>query len=354
MAVFTRMLVSSPALARSYRVLHLDTSDRRSLDNMGRLDARNVALALRHARALDALLRRERPQVVYIELSQNALAFLRDAVLVLVARLHGCAVAAHLHGSDFQAFYRRSSLPVRWLVRRTTASLAAAAVLGAGLRAQFQGLLPDERVLVAPAGLPDPGESRPSGARPVVTVTYLGMLFRPKGILDLLAAAAALSPAEPALKFVLAGEWFSGADRQEVEAFLLAHDLSDRVVFTGAVDGSAKATLWSETDILVFPGYQPEGLPLVILEAMSMGLPVVATRVGAVPDAIRDGVEGVLVPPRDRKALAAAIQRLARDPDLRRRLGAAGRARFRAEFTEDACIGGVVALLERAREVAAS
>ena len=128
MAVFTRMLVSSPALARSYRVLHLDTSDRRSLDNMGRLDARNVALALRHAQALDALLRRERPQVVYIELSQNTLAFLRDAVLVLVARLHGCAVAAHLHGSDFQAFYRRPSLPVRGLVRRTTTSLAAAAV----------------------------------------------------------------------------------------------------------------------------------------------------------------------------------------------------------------------------------
>src|SRR5512146_2501468 len=108
MAVYTRMLVSSSRLAQSYRVLHLDTSDRRSLDNMGRLDARNVALALRHAAALRALLRRERPQVVYIELSQNALAFLRDAVLVQVARLHGCAVAAHLHGSDFQAFYRRS------------------------------------------------------------------------------------------------------------------------------------------------------------------------------------------------------------------------------------------------------
>src|SRR5262249_60472337 len=80
----------------------------------------------------------------------------------------------------------------------------------------------------------------------------------------------------------------------------------------------------------VAPDSDRDGLPNVVVEALSQGLPVVATRAAAIPELVVDGVHGRLVPPGDAAALAAAIESLARDPDARHRMGAAGSQRGRA------------------------
>jgi glycosyltransferase involved in cell wall biosynthesis len=85
-------------------------------------------------------------------------------------------------------------------------------------------------------------------------------------------------------------------------------------------------------DVLLHPSLS-EGMPTVMLEAMACALPVVVTDVGGVREAVTDGVEGIVVPPRDPQALAAALERLRRDPALGRRMGEAGRRRVQAEFT---------------------
>jgi glycosyltransferase involved in cell wall biosynthesis len=121
------------------------------------------------------------------------------------------------------------------------------------------------------------------------------------------------------------------------------------VEFVGRVDGEAKWGLFERADLLVFPGYQPEGLPLVILEAMAAGLPVVSTDTGAVRDVVVDGVTGLIVDKRNPAALAAAVRRLAGDSGLRRRLGEAGRERYLAEFTEERCARRLVSLFDIAR-----
>ena len=90
-----------------------------------------------------------------------------------------------------------------------------------------------------------------------------------------------------------------------------------------------------------------EGLPNVVLEAMACALPVVATDVGGTREAVRDGVEGYLVPPRDPKAAAAALRALWGDLELRERMGAAGRARVEAEFTIERMTDEWVELYER-------
>ena len=89
--------------------------------------------------------------------------------------------------------------------------------------------------------------------------------------------------------------------------------------------------LLAAADLFVLSS-RSEGLPLSILEAMAAGLPVVASDVGGVPELVVDGETGLLVPPGDPHALAAAIDRLLDDPDLRRRLGAAGRLRVSEQF----------------------
>jgi glycosyltransferase involved in cell wall biosynthesis len=126
---------------------------------------------------------------------------------------------------------------------------------------------------------------------------------------------------------VLAGE---GSLRAELER--RAHDagLGDRVRFAGQVEPIGP--LLAAADACVLPSLW-EGLPLSLLEALARARPVVASRVGGIPEVVEDGVHGRLVPPGDPAALAAALEEFHRRPDGARRMGLAGAARVEAEFT---------------------
>jgi len=103
--------------------------------------------------------------------------------------------------------------------------------------------------------------------------------------------------------------------------------------FLGEVDRHEVTRLLYGSDVLVLPS-ENEGLPMVIIEAMAAGLPVIASRgVGTIPDVVIDGETGILVPPREPGAVAEAIVKLASDPELRRRMGQAGQLRYKHEYT---------------------
>ncbi|MFL5708976.1 MAG: glycosyltransferase [Chloroflexota bacterium] len=113
--------------------------------------------------------------------------------------------------------------------------------------------------------------------------------------------------------------------------------LSDRVELLGALDRSAISRLHHDVDVLVAPSVptkagKREGIPVVLMEAMASGLPVIASRLSGIPELVVDGVTGGLVPPGDPSALAAALRRLAEDPALGRAWGRAGRARVIESF----------------------
>ena len=132
-------------------------------------------------------------------------------------------------------------------------------------------------------------------------------------------AAAAL----PGHDLLLAGD---GPERPALEAQAAALGLAGRVVFTGRADRPAAVSLFHGCDFFVLPSRQePQGI--VNLEAMAAGKAVLASRVGGVPEIVREGETGLLVPGEDVPALAAAMTRLAADPALRQQLGDAGRAR---------------------------
>jgi glycosyltransferase involved in cell wall biosynthesis len=107
---------------------------------------------------------------------------------------------------------------------------------------------------------------------------------------------------------------------------LIRWTLAPRVRFTGTIPWEAVADFYTAADIFVFPSFF-EGFGIVLAEAMSFGLPIVATAAGAIPELVHQGENGLLVPPDDAGALATAIAQLASDVALRQRLGQAGRRR---------------------------
>lgn len=134
-----------------------------------------------------------------------------------------------------------------------------------------------------------------------------------------------------------------GAFQLDLEREAAQLGVGDRVVFAGHRD-DARAAL-AEADLLVLPSWT-EGLPGVVLEAMAQGRAVVATPVGGTPEIVAEGETGLLVPPRDPRALADAVARLLADPELRRRMGAAGRTRVAERFTVGAMTKRMLAIYD--------
>ncbi|HEU4928899.1 MAG TPA: glycosyltransferase family 4 protein, partial [Candidatus Krumholzibacteria bacterium] len=162
-----------------------------------------------------------------------------------------------------------------------------------------------------------------------VVLIAVGSLKPIKGVDVLLHAMAPLVRKQPRLRLVVVGD---GPDRSALESLARELSMADRVSFLGLradVDVVLRAA-----DALVLPS-RTEALPTVLLEAMASGLPVVATRVGGVPEIVEEGRSGLMVPPEDASALGSVLARVATDATLRRSLGERGRAvvesRFRVE-----------------------
>jgi glycosyltransferase involved in cell wall biosynthesis len=162
-----------------------------------------------------------------------------------------------------------------------------------------------------------------NGTRPV-TLVSVGRLKAPKDFVTLVKALAQLEPGS--FRGLVVGD---GPDRALIETEIGGLGLSDLVELCGERDDVHE--LLALADVFVL-STRSEGLPLSILEAMAAGLPVVASAVGGVPELVVDGETGLLVPPDDVAALAAALERLVREPERRRRMGDAGRHRAEAHF----------------------
>jgi glycosyltransferase involved in cell wall biosynthesis len=139
-------------------------------------------------------------------------------------------------------------------------------------------------------------------------------------------------------QLVIFGE---GELRASLEQQIRELDLQKHVVLAGFRDDVLSLT--KSADLFVMSSVT-EGLGSTVLDAMAMGLAVVGTRAGGIPEAVEDGVTGVLVPPGQADALAEALVRVLGDPALRQRLGAAGQARVRAEFDVDHLVDGTLAV----------
>ncbi|MEW6399961.1 MAG: glycosyltransferase, partial [Bacillota bacterium] len=179
---------------------------------------------------------------------------------------------------------------------------------------------------------------RPLGYR----VGTAARLTYQKGLDILMEAAARVLAGEPRARFVIGGE---GPERPRLEEMIRAHGLEGRVTLAGFVQ-DVPAFL-AGLDIYVLSS-RYEGLPLAILEAMAAALPVVAADVGGVAEAVVDGLTGLLVPPGDAAALAAAILALLRDPERVRSLGRTGRERVEAQFDAELMAARVVGVYRQA------
>ena len=258
---------------------------------------------------------------------------LRKLVLTAVARAVALPYVMHVHDPDYAAEVLAQGTLTRRAVRRMFDASAQILVLGAEAERTLRAALalPEASILVLPNAVPDPhrvpreGASVAAGA--ALHIVFLGYLSVRKGVPELLEALASPALAALAWRATLAGD----GPVDEFRARAAALGLANRVDFPGWIGQPAADALCAGADILVLPSHA-EGLAMSVLEGLAHGLAVVATPVGAHAEVIEPDQSGIMVPPGDVAALAAALARVLIDPALRARLSAGARQRFLDRF----------------------
>jgi glycosyltransferase involved in cell wall biosynthesis len=314
------------------------------------LQSRGVAVRfLRRRFKYDALawwpmlraLRRERTDVLHAHsFGQNAWA----SVIGRLTRVP--AVIAHEHN---WAFTGRALRPVidRELIARCASAMVVVSQEARRRMIEVERIAP-ERLVFLPNGiraLPrgDGGAVRAElGIGPDDPVIGTVCILRSEKALDVLVRATALLVDDfPRLRVLIVGE---GDERGRVQALVEQFGLEEHVLLTGA--RTDVPDVLAALDVAVLSS-DFEGIPLSLLEFMDAGKPIVATNVGGIPEVIEAGVHGVLVPPRNEAALAAAVGGLLRDPGGAAQLGARARERCRSEFSLGRTVERLQELYER-------
>lgn len=262
-------------------------------------------------------------------------------VAVIARRIHRKPIVLTVRGSDLNLI-RGNVLTalVRWIFTR----VALITTVSDALRQKVLtfGITPD-KVRTIPNGI-DCHRFRPLPKTEMrdrlhlpadhQIVLWVGRLIPIKGLEFLLQAIPTILQAHPQTLFVLVG---AGELEQELRAAVQQMGLSEAVRFPGKIS-SEEVPLWlNAADMLVLPSLN-EGRPNVVLEAMACELPVVATRVGGIPELVEDGETGFLIPPKTVAPLSARINELLDNPSLRRQMAQAGRQKiFTMQLSWEQC-----------------
>jgi len=278
------------------------------------------------------LLRRERIDVLH------AHTFGHNAWATVLGRLAGVGViVAHEHNWAF------AGRPLRPFVDRRVIARGSDAIIVVSNDArrnmiEVERIPPDRLVVLAngmralPPGNGDAVRAELAIARDDPLIGVVCVMRPEKAVGVLVRAAALLLPAVPDLRVVVAGD---GPDRPAVEALARELGVAERVLLLG--DRMDVPDILAALDVAVLCS-DYEGIPLALLEYMDAARPLVATRVGGIPEVIEHGVNGMLVPPRDAPALAEAILALLRNPAGAAAMGARARERCRRELSVDATV----------------
>jgi glycosyltransferase involved in cell wall biosynthesis len=262
-------------------------------------------------------------RVVHIHTSSYG-SFLRKSLLILLAKRFGKKTIIHMHGAGFNVFYEKMPSLTQAMIRYVLRSSDVLIALSYQWKRDLYRISkhPDIRVMYNPTVMREPvfqdiePSPKPEFGRNI-RFLFMGRLGQRKGVYDIVESARQLRSGN--IQISLYGD----GEAQAIQAKVSQIGLSDKILVGGWIDGYQKDEVFRQADVLLLPSYH-EGLPISVLEAMAYGLPVVATDVGGISEAVQDGVNGYLIQPGECIQLAERMDRLANSAELRLNMGKSG------------------------------
>jgi glycosyltransferase involved in cell wall biosynthesis len=336
-AMVGKYIVESTVINERFELDYINLSTSRTMNEVGKGGFGKIVNLMKIQKKVIRALRSKRYDLCYVTLTASGPGFKKDLMVVAILKLFKKKILYHFHNKGVAADSKNSlnDRLYRYAFKNTKSIL-----LSPGLYGDFKKYLKEENVYFCPNGIPAPKTPEPSGVPEVGAVSACRLLFLSnmiieKGVLVLLEACRILK--EKALDFEchFVGAW-SNISEPEFRQQVNNSKLAQNVYAHGAKFGDEKNAMFNATDVFVLPTYYSnECFPLVLLEAMGYGLPVVSTAEGGIPDIVVQGETGFIVPQKNAVELASRLEALIKDPELRSRFGSAGRKQFLDRFTTE-------------------
>ena len=319
----------------------IDTVFIRKLSEMGHFTIRKVALAVKYLILLIYHLIKNKYDLTIFNPASRGWALIKDTIFVLIAaKIFKQKVILWMHGNGILDYSTRPHITKKMIDECMKASIAIV-VPGHNIVDRFKQWVKDEKIHVIHHGI------RPSiylgkktnglKKRKKINVLYFSNMHPEKGWRVLLDAALEILKTRKDLNFVFCGQWWGEDEKLYAESMVKRFRVQDNVKFLGATYNEMKARAFAEADIFVFPSFHiQETFGLVNIEAMEAGLPIIATAKGAVPEFVKDNINGYIIPERDSQAIVERVLYLADRPELRKEMGLSNIKKFKEYFTDDA------------------
>ena len=332
-----KILLESHGLNEGFEMYYLNTSRGKvGADKVGTLALINLYYFVGQAFKLLRILVIKRPLILHQSVS-SGIAFWKGAFFMLLARCFGVKIIAHIHGSELDIQIRKCKKIQKRMMRIAFGIPHKTIVLSEYWRKFLtEEVSPTLNMVIIPNSI-DSSIANAMEREVIINdkkeclVLFLGWLCVRKGLLDALQAAELVRQRKPEIHFVFAGSPEPGPDKEMIGNACRDASSNGNLTFPGLVTGEEKLSLLSRASIFILPSYH-ENLPVAILEAMSMGLPIIATPIAGVPELLEDGKNGFLIQPGDYLALAERIIELTQDPKLCHTMAEANIAKIRKVY----------------------
>lgn len=271
---------------------------------------------------LVCILVKDRPAIVHVQIA-SYFYFYRRGLDVIVSRIFGRKIILHLRGAEFIDFYDKSLAPGKWVIR-SVLNISDRIIALSRLWGDFLIRIADPgKVVVIPNGVVCSGAGLVNDKKKELGfgdrtrfVLFMGSIGKRKGVFDILDAIPQVIIRAKDVAFIFAGPEEDDGALEEFQRKIRDKAIDGHVLYVGTVSGQEKIDYYLSSDIYILPSYA-ENFPNAMLEAISAGMPMVVSGVGAVPEVIEDGVNGFIIKAGDVAGISEKVSELLKNELLR-------------------------------------
>lgn len=315
-----------------FEIDYINLSTSSTIEDIGKRGIKKLLIFLKILVQVLKSVWHKKYNLYYFTLNASGSGFIKDLMVVAILKLFRKKIVYHFHNKGVSKASDKwfTNLLYKYAFYRTKSIL-----LSPNLYPDFEKYLKPEDVYYCPNGIPavrnDLSATEQNNKASKCKLLFLSNMLTEKGALVLLEACKILKLKNIDFECHFVGAW-SDIPVNYFKKLVHEYQLFQEVIAHGPKHNEEKINFLLAADIFVLPTFN-DCFPLVLLEAMSYGLPVVSTAEGGIPDIVLNNETGFLIPQKDAYGLAAKLEVLIKEPDLRRKLGEAGRKRFLNHFT---------------------
>jgi len=299
--------------------------------NQGKVLLSNVFINIKYIIRNVLTIIKARPAAVYMSIPKNFIPLLKVLPVLMTTKLFGGKVIGELAGRNF--YFLETKGMSYGLGLKILKAFNSIRVLGDSVNETLKshGLTTNVVIDNGVDILDQKHNTVKSINDTSVTIGFVGALHEKKGIYILVEIASLLKASDVNFTLEIAGEWGNSEDKIKVENYIEQNNLSEKIKFLGLIHNEEKWEFYKKIDVFVLPSYN-EGQPLVLIEAMGFGIPIVCSGVGAIPDTVTSGYNGFIIEEFSATKYTDKIKKLLKDEDCYREISSINLNTFAARF----------------------